>query len=207
VETGPLSDLLSPSRIAAIDEGPVLRYNQRASDHYQLRIDLGPCAFEGDVDRAPIVLLLANPGFDKTSTAADHAFHRDGWPLSGLHRDAPPGLRKWWLARLGPLIDAHGAQRVAQRVACLQVTPWASTGFDASLRLPSRTALLDAATSCSRRGAVLIVMRAERLWLEATELATYTNRFRVNSWRSSYVTPGNLKAAAWSKVLGAVGVV
>ena len=204
MEPLPLVEKLSPSQIAAMDADAVSKYNVGASERFHLRAELAPSAYEGDIERAPIVLLLANPGFDETSTTSDHCFVREGWPLGGLHPEAPCGLRHWWEARLRLLIEAQGIQKVAQRVACLQITPWASTGFDASLRLPSRAIILDAASRCAERGAVLIVMRAEKLWLEATALVEYASRFRVRSWRSSYLTPGNLDAAAWRKVLEAL---
>ncbi len=204
MEPASLRTRLESNRIASLDKDAIYRYNIGASDAFRLRIELGPSAFEGNVDSAPIVLLLANPGFDDTSTAHDHAFSREGWPLSGLNPDAPPGLREWWWARLRTLIELRGAQRVAAKVACLQVTPWASTKFDRTLHLPSRTLMLEAASSCASRGAIMIVMRAESLWLEAAALASSSNRYRVRSWRSSYVTKGNLDPVAWDRVVEAI---
>ena len=199
-----LRETLSSERLSSLDGTKLASYNNRVGLEYQLRSELGPSAYEGDIDSAPVVLLLANPGFDETSTLDDHHFQRDGWPLSGLHPDAPPGLRNWWRARLDQLIVQFGAQRVSQRVACIQITPWASPKFDDSLDLPSRELLLEAANQCAARGAVMVVMRAERLWLQAEALRTTPLRFRVNSWRSSYVSPGNLPEIAWRSVVEAI---
>lgn len=193
--------LLAPDRLASLDAERIRSFNVRAKDEYRLHPELGASAYEGDIDRARVVLLLANPGFDETSTHRDHSFARDGWPLAGLHPEAPPGLHSWWHARLRHLINNFGAEYVSKTVACLQATPWASRNFDDGLRLPSRVAVLHAAAQCAARGAVLIVMRAERLWLESPAVAVSSRRFRVNSWRSSYVSPGNLPELAWTTIL------
>ena len=204
MSTLPLREALASERILSLDGAMLASYNSRVRQHFQLHPELGPSAYEGDIDTASVILLLANPGFDATSTLDDHHFKRDDWPLSGIHPDAPPGLRSWWLARLNHLIAQFGAQRVSQSIACIQLTPWASPTFDASLRLPSRNLLLDAANQCASRGAVMLIMRAERLWLQAEALRSTQLRFRVNSWLSSYVSPGNMPESAWRQVVEAI---
>jgi hypothetical protein len=202
-----LTELLSPERLAAIDLAHVEAFNSRAKEPYRLHLELGPSAFEGDIDAAQVVLLLANPGYDATSTSNDHSFSRAGWPLAGLHPEAPQGLQAWWASRLRALIERVGVQEVSRRVACLQFCPWASAKFGSPPRLPSQAATLEAAGRCAERGAVLVVMRAEALWLKSDAVRASVNRHRVNSWRSSYVSPGNLSIAGWQAVLAALGKV
>ena len=175
-------------------------YNRKAPEKFKLHAELGPSPFEGDIKAASVVLLLANPGFDEASTLHDHTFRRDGWPLAGLHHEAPSGLSEWWPQRLKMLTQKFGAQHVSKHVAALQLTPWASNKFDASLRLPSRTRLLALAAEVAQRGAVLLVMRAERHWEDSALVKQSPNRYRANSWLCSYVTQGNLPAAAWEKI-------
>lgn len=124
------------------DAEAIESYNRKAPERFKLHAELGPSPFEGDVEAASVVLLLANPGFDEKSTLHDHTFRRDGWPLAGLHREAPSGLSDWWPQRLKALTDKFGTQHVSRHIAALQLTPWASNKFDASLRLPSRTRVL-----------------------------------------------------------------
>lgn len=81
------------AEIERLDRESIARYNKKRSDKYRLHTELGPCPYEGDIDHAPVVLLLANPGFDNDSRIGDHDFQREGWPLSGLHDDAPDGMR------------------------------------------------------------------------------------------------------------------
>lgn len=200
-----IAALLAPDRLASLDQDAIESFNRKAPEKYQLHPELGPSAYEGDIDNARVVLLLANPGFDNTSTLDDHRFTKPDWPLAGLHPEAPSGLHGWWHARLRHLIESFGAHHVSRVVACLQVTPWASRKFHSGLRLPSRESILAAASLCAARGSVMLVMRAERLWLESPTLAAAPKRFRVNSWLSSYVSPGNLPECAWAAVLEAAG--
>lgn len=200
-----LAKLLSPERLSDIDAEHVRAFNSRAQEPYRLHPELGASAFEGDIDTAPVILLLANPGYDEGSTMEDHSFAREGWPLAGLHPEAPQGLRAWWFSRLRAVIERIGAQETSRRVACLQFCPWASSKFGGAPRLPSQAVLLDAAGQCAARGATLVVMRAERYWLRSEPVRTAPKRHRVNSWRSSYVSPGNLSVAGWQAVVAALG--
>lgn len=199
------SELLDPVSLDRADRASVEQYNNRARPQYRLQTQLGACAFEGAIDTASVVLLLANPGFDSTSTSIDHVFRCDDWPLSGLHPHAPEGLRNWWHARLRHLVEHYGAQRVSKRVAALQLTPWASEAFDSALRLPSRSLILSVANQLAARGAVLLVMRCERQWLESDGVRASSRRFRARSVRSSYVSPNNFGDAAWGEIVEAVG--
>lgn len=200
-----IRQFLDSSLLTEIDGAAIAKYNSRAVNRdYLLHSELGPSAFEGDIDNAPVVLLLANPGYDQNMAIDEHFFARHGWPLSGLHPEAPAGLRSWWTARLGSLINRSSAQLVSQRVACLQLTPWASGRFDSGLRLPSRQRLLEAADRVAQRGALLLIMRGERLWFEAAGVSAHPRRFRTNNPRCAYVSEGNLPPDAWRQVLGAL---
>lgn len=198
-----LREILSREALSALDTPAVLAHNRRAKPEHVFRLELGPSAFEGDIDRARVVMLLGNPGLDETSTLSDHTFTRAGWPLAGLHPEAPEGVRNWWEARLRDLITRFGPQTISQRLACLQVIPWASQKFS-DRRLPSRALLLDAAARCASRGAVIVTMRAERFWLQSPAVAAAPNRHRVKSWRCSYLSPGNLSDHSWSRVVEAL---
>jgi hypothetical protein len=151
-----------------------------------------------------VLLLLANPGYDATSTWLDHAYTVAGWPLAGLHADAPPRLHAWWTARLRVLVDAFGAQHVAQRVCALQAHPWASASYDAGLVLPSGAEQDRIASEAAARGAVLLVARAARHWLAIPAVAAHPHTYRLRSTRAAYVTPGNIAPPAWTAVLRAM---
>jgi hypothetical protein len=184
------------------DADAIVAYNARAAEDLRLRTECGASPGEGDIEHAPVVLLVAKPAFDKSSTSMDPAFQHWGWPLAGLHPAAPAGLRAIWEARLGSLIEAFGAQHVANSVAALPLTPWVSPNFDDALRLPSRTRMLDLAGAAARRGALLIVTCGEEHWTESADVAGLGPErcFHAKSWRATHVSVENLGAAPWHAV-------
>ena len=90
------------------------------------------------------------------------------------------------------------------KVAALQINPWASTNFDATVRLPSQSKMLELAERAAERGAILLVMRAARLWLESDVIKNYPHRYSTKSPRCSYVTEANLGGEAWEKINAAL---
>lgn len=186
--------------IYSSDIESIQRYNSKVGEKFKLRVELGPCPFEGNIESSPVVLLLANPGFDQNSSVDDHKFKIEGWPLAGLHQNAPIGMRDWWRPRLRVLCEHYGEQCVSSKVAALQINPWASAKFDSNLRLPSQIKMLGLAESAARRGAVLVIMRASRLWLESEFIKSYPHRYKTKSPLCSYVTEGNLGTEAWETI-------
>ncbi len=184
------------------DRTAIRAYNARVPEDLRLQTELGPSPYEGDFNRAPVVMLLGALGYDETSTPHDHAFERDGWPLAGLHPDAPAGIRLRWHARLAPLVDSFGAQHVANSVLALHATPWACRRFDPGLRLPSRRRMLHLASDAVRRGALLMMLRGAELWTEHPEIAGLppSRRIHARSWRASHLHPDNIGDEGWVAV-------
>lgn len=187
-------------QIIESDTAAVERYNLKAKPKHILQTSMGPSPFEGNIHTSPVVLLLANPGFDENSSVADHHFKVDGWPLAGLHPSAPAGMHNWWRPRLRKLCEIHGEQTIASNVAALQINPWASTNYDSALELPSRKSQICLAEAAVERGAVLIIIRAEKLWRSSDLINRHEKTYRTNSYQSSYITEGNLPAEAWHEI-------
>jgi hypothetical protein len=189
-------------RIAIEDADTIAAYNSRTAAPRRLRTEFGALPYEGDIEHAPVVLLVASPAHDPAALPKDHAFQHWGWPLAFLHPDAPVRLRAIWHTRLASLIDAFGAQHVANTVAALPLTPWASADFDESLRLPSRARMLDLAGAAANRGALLIVTCDDEQWTESQEVADLgcDRRFHTRSWQATHVSIDNLGAASWHAV-------
>ncbi len=193
--------------IEARDRRQVDAYNAKVSkkrrDRYVLRDELGPCPFEGDINGAPVVLLLGNPS-SKDVVPGDHVAPGHDFPLWGLGPDASPELRKWWSSRLGKLIEDYGVRHVARSVAALQLNPWASLAFDSSLELGSRSLMFDIAESVIRRQGVLVVIRARKAWNACPGLELYGSRIQTNSQLCSYISPGNFAPGDWLKIVASV---
>lgn len=195
------------NKIIDADKAFIEKYNCKARKEFQLKIEMGPSPYEGDIENSPLVLLLANPGFDSQSSLNDHKFIQRGWPLSALHPDAPKGMHEWWRPRLRTLCeDASfgGVEEISKRISALQINPWASEKFDSELCLPSQIMMLNLAEATVKRGAILIVMRASKLWLQSSLIEKHDLRFKTKSPRCSYVTEGNLGAKAWNAITTAM---
>ncbi len=190
-------------RIEQVDRDHIAAYNLRRNEKYQLQVQMGPCPYEGDLERAKVVLLLANPGFDKDSHVDDHKFHRSGWALSGLHDEAPDGMRLWWRARLARLIQEFDAQHIANNVAAIQLCAWASNKFDGALRLPSRQLQLELAEAVIARGALILITRSAKYWEESSIIRNYARQHRARSYLNSRVTEGNYPSG-WHEIRAAL---
>ena len=184
--------------VADEDRDAATAYNVRAAVEQRLGLEYGPVPCLGAIMTAPVVLLLSHPPLDDESEPDDHAFRRAGWPLAALHPDAPGPLAKWWHTRLSGLVDAFGAQHVANAVAAVYLTPWRSVVFDAALRLPSRRRMLSLAASAAVRDAILVVTYADELWTEEPCVASLplTRCVRPRSWRGTEVSVRSL-GDAW----------
>ena len=99
------------------DAAAIENYNRRAGAAHRLHTELGPQPWEGDPLAASIVVLVQNPSWDATSTLDDHVFHREGWPASSLHPEAPAGMRVWAMGMVKELVAQYGAQQSASASA------------------------------------------------------------------------------------------
>ena len=194
--------------IWAADQHAIEQYNAKkdSGSGFYLRSDLGPCAFEGDILRAPVVLLLSNPCANDL-TVGDHQPSAEtlrDFPLWGLSPLANPLLNMWWSRRLSGLIREFGVNKVARAVAAIQLTPWASKTFDAANRLPSRGLMLGWISHIMERDALLIVMRSKGLWFASTEIERYKKKVINPNPRCSYVSEGNLGGLAWAKIVDSI---
>jgi hypothetical protein len=188
--------------IEAEDAAAAASHNEQALRQHMLDVALGAVPFAGAISTAPVVLLLSHVALDDRSSRDDHAFSRDGWPLSALHPDAPAAPADWWRARTADLVDEFGAQHVSNSVAALFLTPWHTAVFDPRLRLPSRRRILQIAESVASRDATLVLMRGADLWIELPAIASLsTSRLvRARSWRATELTSANLGDDAWDLV-------
>src|SRR5581483_7148488 len=117
--------------IAGEDAHPAATHNAQALPHHLLDLALGAVPYVGPISTAPVVLLLSHVELESRAAPGDYAFRRHGWPLSALHAEAPAAPRDRWRARTAALIEAFGAQHVANAVAALFLTPWHMPRFDA----------------------------------------------------------------------------
>jgi hypothetical protein len=203
-----------PPYLLPCDSDAICAHNATAPEAYRLQLDLLPEPFFGSI-KAPAVLLLLNPGFDDRDSEA-HA--RPGFQ-SALRNNYTHGSsefpfyyldpvldgpgRKWWERKLGPVMKID-RKKLAISLLCVQYFPYHSRRFRSSLRLDSQKYGFHLVRSAINRGAVVVIMRAKKLWIkEIPELEGYSLSFTLKNPRN--VTISRRNCEDFDKVFSAIG--
>lgn len=178
----------------AEDRAPVERFNSRIAEPFRVHLDALPEPFVGRPD-APVVLLALNPGYSDDDAAlhalpafaarlrANLAHEPQAYPFYLLDpANGGPG-RDWWRQHLKPLLQEFSEERVANALLCVEYFPYHSRRFHASApRLASQDYGFALVRHAVTRGAVVVSMRAYRLWSAAVpELAAPGRLVRLRS--------------------------
>jgi hypothetical protein len=181
-------------------------YNARKSEKskYRIRTDIVPAPYEGRIG-APLTWLLANPGYD---AVPGYPFNHpppltEGWPLQSLAPAYRNGYGKWTWDRLRELRELLGDQHVSYNVLVLQLCPWASESFDASLKLPSRLLARKLALHQLEAGSQFVLVRSETAWRELVPELSAVRLARTAHQLTAHLSRGNLKEH-WEDVYRAV---
>jgi hypothetical protein len=186
--------------------------------HY-LDTKLPPGPFAGHLD-APVVILLANPGWDERDQAEQcgpdplgailKAITVDGgtpaWPLTD--RFAHTAAGQWWRTRTRDLAEAMGGfDFLAVRLLMIELHGYHSREWVAPLvTFPSQHFGFNLVHAAMDRGALIVVGRCSRYWHAAVPgLREYENKIGgLASSRSAHLSRGNLKDE-FDKVVAALG--
>jgi hypothetical protein len=199
--------LALPSRspyVLPCDSSAIAAYNTTAREKYRLQLDVLPEPFVGTTT-ASVVLLGLNPGFNDQDPEVHErpefqALVRNNY--SQIPSDFPfylldptlesPG-RRWWESRLRCLLERFEPTKLASSILCIEYFPYHSRRFGhASLSLPSQDYGFDLVRSAGYRGAIVVVMRARRLWInKVQELERYSRAFTLNSSQNVVLSPRN----------------
>lgn len=188
--------------IRRLDELKIDAYNskKKVGSKYILHKEIGPCPYEGDIEQARIVLLLANPSYspnrndgESFSLETDHKrneLQRD-WGIFSLQDNSNDAMRNWWRENLKQLKEESGLswQQVSNRIAALQINAWASEQFDESCKLDSFEIMRSIAHEFAKRDVIFVVCRRFKQW---TEILGKNDMYRLNSYRRAYITKKNL---------------
>ena len=166
--------------------------NRRKQDSpTRLQVKMGAAPFDGDPFAAKVVLLLNNPTYTPDSVPEDHKLKFEDWPLDGLHPSVREGFRQWYSRPLGFLIRKFGAKSVSQRVAIVQIVPWASRSFDLACVLPSRERQVKIAKEAVQRGSIVIIGRSIPFW--SGRLGEAGNIYKATNVRNPAISPSGLR--------------
>lgn len=194
-----------PPYVLACDRDAVQMYQaQRRDERCRLELDVLPEPFIG-VTTAPVVLLILNPGFED-GDIADHArgdlqaLIRDNYrqnessfPFYSLNPAFDNGGRRWWEKKLKYLLREFEREQLAQSILSVDYFPYHSRHFaHSSPQLPSQEFGFRLVRSAIARGAVIVIMRGQKLWKETIpELQKYSNTFALNSAQNVVLSPRN----------------
>lgn len=180
-------------KITQLDGLELEKYNVGRNEKFKLHRELVPCPFEGNIEQARVVLLLANPSWGPNSLVTDHTRPKElkDWGIWSLHDDANVAMRDWWRPRLRSLQEDSGVswQQMSNKVAALQINSWASMNFDESCKLPSFDLMKNIYLEFAKRDVMFIVCRGEKLW---NQILGTEKHISLNSKLSSYITRNNL---------------
>jgi hypothetical protein len=182
----------------------------------KLQLHLLPAPYAGPRD-APVVMLLLNPGHDPRAdieqAPGTEFFNQQRKALSFESRCPlyllDPAFEgtiayRWYARRFRQLISDCGHGAVAARLLLLQFFPYRSkAGADFPV-LPSMAFTRGLLFEAMSRQADIIVARSYKQWLSLTpELAAYPC-IMLHSVRSPYLTPGNMGAEEYRRVVNAI---
>lgn len=188
-------------------------------------IDVLPEPFIGDVQKASVVILQLNPGFDPVADPPSHAddefrksllanigHKHQEWPFYYLNpefRNHPGSI--WWHRKLGKMQAEIPCEALAKRLAVIEWFPYKSTRFKPGKGVDSQDYSFSLVREAISRKALIILSRSRKLWEKSVpELSGYRRLLTLSSVQNVSLTPGNLllagqkSPAAWEMVLSAL---
>ena len=188
--------------VLPIDQILVSKHNSRSDEEHSFHTDLIPEPYIGNV-HAPVVALNANPGYDEN----DQLIHSDPitrmimlnnlnhnysdfYYLSNDFNNSAGAM--WWRKRLRKLVEATSREIVSKNFFVVESMAYHSEKFK-FIDLPSQKYSCELVKKAIERAAIIIIMRSKNVWFDLIpELANYKNLVFMNSWQSTYFSPGNL---------------
>ena len=193
---------LLQEEICRLDDHKIDAYNakRKVGSKFLLQKEIGPCPYEGDIEQARIVLLLANPSFtpnknNGTSYSLENDHKRNElqreWGIFSLQDDSNEAMRNWWRENLKQLQQESELSwhQMSNRIAALQINAWASEQFDDSCKLESFSIMQAIAHEFAMRDVIFVVCRRYKQW---SEILGRSDMYRLNSYRRAYISKKNL---------------
>ena len=195
--------------IEEMDEGQLEKHNIKFPEKHKfhLRKDLHPCPFEGNLEQAKVILLLANPSISDSPESINDHNPIEGWGIWGLSSVANESMRGWWRPRLRQFVkdenDEEEWRSLSHKVASFQAIAWASKNFHECNDLPSKKYMLEIFDRVieQNKNAIFVVIRQRAYWLDLLQKKKVTKIVLTRNPRCSYISKGNIETeAGWIKL-------
>jgi hypothetical protein len=188
----------SPPFIAPIDL-EVLTPLQHKCD---LKLDLLPQTWTGNVSTAEVFMLALNPGFRPSDYVQvhDNVDYANQWRLALSFETRTPfyfldpafkgsGGGLYWERRLQELIAVVGIDAVAQKVMCVEHFAYKSVQYrPLGMTLPSQEYSFQLVRDAIRERKQIVIMRSERVWLESVPELKECDYIRLSNPRNPYLS-------------------
>lgn len=176
-------------------------------NYSNLRLDALPGQIIGGLDKAEVIFLLLNPGFDDKDITLDltlphfvEANRRNlidpfGSPFYYLCGDLEQtGGYEWWCRILKPLLNAGITEAILRdKIMAIEYFPYHSKSYKNLPIVPSQQYAFDLVDEAIRRGKTIVVMRSKDLWFRAVpSLENYTGKMMIKNPRNPSVSSANL---------------
>jgi len=218
----PWKDFVENSKsknLVLADEKDIIKsFNKSANELYKIHTDIMPAPFMGDVLNSQIVILTLNPGYDKQEDEKgyytkyisywekqiEHIKPVDNLPLFCLEEEYIK-YSNYWDKKLKPLIELTSREKVAKNISIIQYFPYHSLKYKNIPKrilngyLKSQEYNFQLVREAIKREAIIILLRSEKLWLEAVPelepLKINKKLYRTNSYLNPTFSEGNLPIA------------
>ncbi len=181
-----------------------------------LQLEVLPDPYIGNLNQARIVLLALNPGYKNTDLSVN--MNEPGYTrqnkLNLLHKANPPfymldkrlnysGGYKWWSRILKPLISAGiPIDSLSRKVMCIQYFPSHSrTYINIPIVLPSQGYSFFLLKEAIRQNKKIVVMRSEKLWLNAVPELIDVNYIKLKNPRNPVISPNNMEEKEFTSIV------
>lgn len=187
-------------------------HNLKSKTQHRFLLHLAPEPWIGNIN-APIVILLANPGatnLDLSGKPQIKAEEIIAKSISNLHQDLKtykhfffdPALegtqgQKWYLKSFKSLLKEFDIEHISNSILTCEMAPYHSKNWKKpNSNFPTQDYTNFLVREAIERGAVILMHRARKLWLEMVpELEKYPYKYMPSSWQSAAVSPNNYKQA------------
>ena len=182
-----------------------------------LRFEVQPDPFLGNLDEASVVVLALNPGFEEEDlvTYRKPEYSKQN-RLNLLHESTPlfyvlnenlaySGGYKWWTRILKQPLTEVSLEQLSRNLMCIQYFPYHSVTYTHfSPVLPSQKYSFQLVEEAIHRGKTIIVMRSEKLWLEAVPALKEPGCIKLKKPRNPALSPNNMEDYEYQRFMRAL---
>ena len=184
-------------------------------NYSNLRLDTLPDQAIGGLDKAKIIFLLLNPGFDDKDISVNmtlphfvEANRRNltdpfGSPFYYFGSDLEQtGGYEWWSRILNPLLqDGITEVMLREKIMAIEYFPYHSKTYKDLPIVPSQQVAFNLVGEAIKRKKTIVIMRGKSYWTNAvSELAAYENTIVHPNPRNVSISPKNIGKANFNKI-------